>query len=92
MAVFARLYTEMLQLGNSYDATKLRNYRRSDKDTSLNGDFASVLYDVVKFRGYDATDISVAEVNKKLDQLVEARETEGQGRAEQVKILRQLFR
>ena len=89
-AVIASLYIDMLGLAkNSPEAVKLRNYKRPKELKEGYQDFADVLYDVIKLRSYDASEISVAEINKRLDDIVAAHETEGRKAVSD--ILKQLF-
>ena len=54
--LLARLFIDLLKIGaNSIDAKKLKDYK-APKSTSIAtdiNDFASVLYEVLKDRGYD---------------------------------------
>ena len=55
----ARLFIDLLKIGtNSVDAKRLKDYKapKSASNTTLN-DFASVLYEVLKDRGYDRYEI-----------------------------------
>ena len=92
-AVIASLYIDMLKIPkNSPDANKLRNYKRPSIMKPGQQDFADVLFDVIKLRSYDGiitSEISVAEINQRLDDIVLAHETEG--RKAVTEILKQLF-
>ncbi|XP_059090430.1 DNA ligase 4-like [Tigriopus californicus] len=79
--VLARLFIRSLGLGEgSADALRLKNFRApkglgSQSDT---GDFAAVLYAIIKDRGYPDGQLSVNQVNSFLDQLAEAGAQGGQ--------------
>ena len=69
-----RLFIDLLKLGpNSSDALKLKNYRAptshgattsSSRDA---GDFAAVLYTVVKDRSYEGEKVTLDELNTKYE-------------------------
>ena len=88
--VLASLYTDFLQLGqNSSDALKLKNFRAPKNNPGDAGDFAAVLFTVMKQRSYSSTDISCKDINNKLDEIVSVNEKEG--RKGVVRILKDLF-
>jgi hypothetical protein len=70
-----RLFIDLLKLGpNSSDALKLKNYRSptsashnvaSTSTQNVAGDFAAVLYSVVKDRAYDGEKVSAEELNQR---------------------------
>ena len=76
--VLASLYTDFLQLGqNSADALKLKNFRAPKNNPGEAGDFAAVLYTVMKQRSYNSTNISCFFINNKLDEIVTVNESDG---------------
>ena len=88
--VLASLYTDFLQLGqNSSDALKLKNFRAPKNNPGDAGDFAAVLFTVMKQRSYSSTDISCKDINNKLDEIVSVNEKEG--RKGVARILKDLF-
>jgi hypothetical protein len=62
-----RLFIDLLKLGRqSADAAKLRNFRAPASASAASGeagDFAAVLYSVVKDRAYDGEKVSVEDLN-----------------------------
>jgi len=88
--VLATLYTDFLQLGqNSADALKLKNFRAPKNNPGEAGDFASVLFTVMKQRSYNSTNISCSFINNKLDEIVTVNESEG--RKAVANLLKELF-
>lgn len=78
--LLAKLYVDMLKLGpTSNDAIKLKNYRapKSGGNQGEAGDFAAILYSVIKERHYSSAKISVFEINQSLDMIVSANANEG---------------
>ncbi len=71
--LFTRLFIDLLKIGqNSVDATKLKEYKAPSGHggAQVYTDYASVLFAVIKDRGYQRTNISVYEINKSLDKIV----------------------
>ena len=69
--VLAALYTDFLQLGqSSSDALKLKNFRAPKNNPGDAGDFAAVLFTVMKQRSYNSTNISCSDINIKLDEII----------------------
>jgi len=88
--VLASLYTDFLQLGqNSADALKLKNFRAPKNNPGEAGDFAAVLYTVMKQRSYNCTNISCFFINNKLDEIVTVNESDG--RKAVANLLKELF-
>ena len=89
--LLAALYTSFLQLGpTSKDALLLKNFRAPKSNPGDTGDFAAVLYTVMKDRGYQATSLTCAEVNTTLDTIVHRSEG-AEGRREVEATLKRMF-
>ena len=70
----------------------MKNYKRpqSRKDIEDDrNDFAAILYGILEFRSYDGDSVTVADINKRLDDIVDTNENEG--RKAVTKILQDLF-
>ncbi|XP_040579752.1 DNA ligase 4 [Lepeophtheirus salmonis] len=90
--VLAKLYIDMLSLGSdSKDAIKLKTYRvpKGGQSVSQAGDFASILYEVIKDRCYEgSTDFSIFNFNEMLNEIAD----ESGGRKSVEHILGSMFR
>ena len=89
--VLASLYTGFLHLGAaSTDALLLKNFRAPKNRPEDAGDFAAVLFTVMRDRGYQSTDLTCSQVNSALDGIVMRKE--GKEGTEQMKaILKDMF-
>ena len=70
--LLSQLFIDMLKIGaDSVDAKRLKDYKapKSASNATFN-DFASVLFEVLKCRGYNKTRITLFEVNENLDKIV----------------------
>ena len=94
--LLAKLFIGLLQLGpNSEDAIKLKNYKAPKSSRGGPGDFASVLYSVVKDREYGKKEScpNVADINSRLDQIPIVSATKGRAGPDGVEgILMSLFK
>ena len=94
--LLAKLFIGLLQLGpNSEDAIKLKNYKAPKSSKGGPGDFASVLYSVVKDREYGKKDTcpNVADINSSLDEIPIVSATKGRAGPDGVEgILMGLFK
>ncbi len=82
--LLAKIYIDMLGLGpTSTDAMKLKNYRAS-KSGSDSGDFAAVLFSVIKGRHYGNAGLSIKKVNDSLDEIIAANLNDGRKGVERV--------
>ena len=94
--LLAKLFIGLLQLGpNSEDAIRLKNYKAPKSSKGGPGDFASVLYSVVKDREYGRKDEcpNVAEINSRLDEIPIVSATKGRAGPDGVEgILMNLFK
>ena len=91
----ASLFIDMLQIGaTSVEAKKLKDFKAPKAnfhgtDTDYN-DFASVLFKVIESRCYDSKGVTVADINKSLDQIITVNEAEGKKSV--AMLLRELFK
>ena len=94
--LLAKLFIGLLQLGpNSEDAMKLKNYKAPKSYKGGPGDFASVLYSVVKEREYGRKEVcpNVADINNQLDEIPIVSATKGRSGPDGVEgILMGLFK
>ena len=94
--LLAKLFIALLQLGpNSEDAMKLKNYKAPKSSKGGPGDFASVLYSVVKDRGYGRKDScpNISDINTELDKIPIISATKGRAGPDGVEgILMGLFK
>ena len=89
--LLASLYTAFLQLGQtSKDALLLKNFRAPKSNPDDAGDFAAVLFTVMKDRGYSSTDLTCSKVSATLDSIVKRSEGK-EGRKEVEKLLKEMF-
>ena len=89
--LLASLYAAFLQLGpTSKDALLLKNFRAPKSNPDDAGDFAAVLFTVMKDRGYSSTDLTCLKVNATLDSIVQRSEGR-EGTKEVEKLLKEMF-
>ena len=94
--LLAKLFIGLLQLGpNSEDAVRLKNYKAPKSSNGGPGDFASVLYSVIKDREYGRKEAcpNVADINLRLDEIPIVSSTKGRAGPDGVEgILMSLFK